>query len=531
MGAVAVDGANGEAVGSVEQMFGRFSAELIHQFPAWRKRLADRPDQLSELETDVHAACMRGADMIICGLVAIVLQSHELAVASEQTRLNFREPLARGRNRSIRVRLLSGFTMWVSSLYCEPEKSLAQREKRPATGLYIELAQFGFGKGITPGLQSKVARQSALSPSLDKAREELVRGGLKINVKTVRRISNQCGDDLLKLRKTWLMQWRAGKLAAGDELHGKRVSVQIDGGRTKIRQTLRELAPQLEPVNEAGEVIENVPGRSRARAKRTFASEWREPKLVTIFVHDEHGRMEKKTQATIDGTFAGPDAICELVAMHLHRLGAAKATSITFACDGAPWIWDRIDRMVELAKIEKTVAIHQVLDNCHAAHHISLALAALGLNEQERMPLYRELRTKLRNGQWRAVVELLEELLEAFPLAEGMRTEIAYLRKHGEAKRLNYVYYRSLGIPLGSGAIESSIRRVINTRLKNNGTFWLEKNAENMLQLRALATTGRWDKQLYAMQSMNRTLYEADWTWVPQNMSSKKLEPSNTTLS
>jgi len=46
------------------------------------------------METDVHAAGMRGADMIICGLVAIVLQSSELEVASEQTRLNFREPLA-----------------------------------------------------------------------------------------------------------------------------------------------------------------------------------------------------------------------------------------------------------------------------------------------------------------------------------------------------------------------------------------------------------------------------------------------------
>ncbi len=33
--------------------------------------------------------------MIICGLIAIVLQSKELAVASEQTRVNFREPLAR----------------------------------------------------------------------------------------------------------------------------------------------------------------------------------------------------------------------------------------------------------------------------------------------------------------------------------------------------------------------------------------------------------------------------------------------------
>ena len=30
MGAVAVGGANGEAVDSVEQMSGRFSAELIH---------------------------------------------------------------------------------------------------------------------------------------------------------------------------------------------------------------------------------------------------------------------------------------------------------------------------------------------------------------------------------------------------------------------------------------------------------------------------------------------------------------------
>ncbi len=34
--------------------------------------------------------------------------------------------------------------------------------------------------------------------------------------------------------------------------------------------------------------------------------------------------MVKESQATIDGTMKGPDAIAELVAMHLHRLGAAK---------------------------------------------------------------------------------------------------------------------------------------------------------------------------------------------------------------
>lgn len=37
--------------------------------------------------------------------------------------------------------------------------------------------------------------------------------------------------------------------------------------------------------------------------------------------------MLNKTQATIDGTLAGPEALAEIVAMHLHRLGAAQVES------------------------------------------------------------------------------------------------------------------------------------------------------------------------------------------------------------
>jgi hypothetical protein len=50
---------------------------------------------------------------------------------------------------------------------------------------------------------------------------------------------------------------------------------------------------------------------------------------------------------------------------------------------------------------------------------------------------------------------------------------------------MNYDRFTKLAIPRGSGAIESSIRRVINLRMKNNGMFWREENAEIMLQLRA----------------------------------------------
>lgn len=48
-----------------------------------------------------------------------------------------------------------------------------------------------------------------------------------------------------------------------------------------------------------------------------------------------------------------------------------------------------------------------------------------------------------------------------------------------------------MGLPVGSGAIESSIRRVINLRLKGNGIFWKEENAESMLQLRSMVISDR----------------------------------------
>jgi hypothetical protein len=497
------------------------------QLPHWKQELKANPDQLESLEREVHAAFARGADLLIAGLLAVLMKQPEFELASEATRTSHRYPLARGRQRQIRVRLLGGLMIWVTSLYCAPRKRLL-RLVEDVPGLYVELAQFGFAKGVTPGLQSRVARQAALCPSFESARQELQRQGVDLDVKTVRRIASQCGRGLLVLRKRQLMLWREGKLAAGTALRGQRVTVQIDGGRTKIRGPLREASSPDERTDGDGLVIENAPGRSKTRPKKTYDADWREPKLVTIFVHDEHGRMRKDTKATVDGTFLGPDAIAELTAMHLHRLGAAEALSVTFVSDGAPWIWDRVASIVRLAKLGQ-VPIHEVLDCCHAAHHISLALVALGLRDEQRMPLYRQQRTLLRNGQWRRVVDELSEIAELDAGNDKAQTEIAYLRKHGEAGRLSYPRYRSLGLPLGSGAIESSIRRVINLRLKNNGMFWRQGEAEMMLQVRAQILTQCWDDRLAEMRQLLRHDGSQDWQWEPQPVSGKtERTPPNT---
>jgi hypothetical protein len=517
-----MNGRDQPQIKSVEEMIGRFTSELLSQIPDWKRRLSDDPQQLETLERTVHQAFARGADMLVAGLIAIVMIDPRLEKACESTRRGFSRALHKGQERVVAVRLLGGLLLWATTLYCAPKKKLFRKDDQPRAGLHSTLAQFGFGKGVSPGLQSRVSRQVALCPSISFAHKELKRDGVDLDVKAVKRITYQCGEGLLQLRRHRIELWRQGKLPAGDQFAGKHVSVQIDGGRLKVRGKLKAKTAAAQPAAASadGLATKDAAGRSRRKASRTYDADWREPKLVTIFVHDEQGKMIKDSQATIDGTLLGPDAIAELVAMHLHRLGAAKASSVTFVADGAPWIWDRIEKMIQLAKLDG-VTTHQVLDCCHAVHHISLALASLGLSSEERMPMYREHRTLLRNGQWRRVVEELSNLQDSKNPIKELETELSYLRRHGEAGRLSYVSFRRQGLPCGSGAIESSIRRVINLRLKSNAMFWKSENAELMLQVRCQVVTEHWDAAMANLAEFRRTQAPAAWQWEPQLMSCK----------
>ena len=57
------------------------------------------------------------------------------------------------------------------------------------------------------------------------------------------------------------------------------------------------------------------------------------------------------------------------------------------------------------------------------------------------------------------MIEKLESLAAGQPDDSPVWREISYLTRHSEAGRLRYNCFRYRGVPLGSGAIESTIRR------------------------------------------------------------------------
>ena len=50
-----------------------------------------------------------------------------------------------------------------------------------------------------------------------------------------------------------------------------------------------------------------------------------------------------------------------------------------------------------------------------------------------------------------------------------------------------------LGLPRGSGAVESAIRRVINLRIKGASIYWLPESVDAILLLRSFYKSGRWN--------------------------------------
>lgn len=362
----------------------------------------------------------------------------------------------------------------------------------------------GIQEGKSPALVREVGRLAALLPSYEAVQHELAERGAKLNIKEVHGIGEYAAQAVLTYRKRELELYRAGQLPAGDG-SGKRFAAMIDGGRTKIRTARRR---------------QKGYGRNKTQ-KRRYATDWREAKQIIVFEIDDQGRMKKGTKPILDGTFGGPDEMMEVLAMRLHQVGASQAALVAFRADGAPWIWERLEWVRQRLGL-KTTQVSCGLDWCHGVHHVSLALESLA-EEAERERVFKKLRKWLKQGNWQNVVrDLLDRMVQrGLDETAPAWTPINYLQCHGEAGHLEYATFRRCGLPIGSGAIESAIRRVINLRLKGNSIFWKKENAEGMLALRGLVLSRRW-KSTFAQitESMARDR-RLDWQWQSPNMAAE----------
>jgi hypothetical protein len=130
-------------------------------------------------------------------------------------------------------------------------------------------------------------------------------------------------------------------------------------------------------------------------------------------------------------------------------------------------------------------------DFFHVSEYLAAAAPTCRAHAPERWRKTQQKR--LKQGAVEKVIQALGEHLEP----EGTPEELAPVRsghRYLTNRRdcLDYPRALRLGLPIGSGLIESGHRHVLQARLKKAGAAWLIPNAERMANLRVLRANGDW---------------------------------------
>lgn len=256
----------------------------------------------------------------------------------------------------------------------------------------------------------------------------------------------------------------------------------VDGGRLRERRTKRGRRPS-------------------GRKRQGYHTDWREPTQLVIQWLDVNGDKCTEIDPIYDATIGDTDQAFELLEAYLRQLDCSQAAKVVFCADGARRYWPRFQA---LAKRLELNAHLEVIDYTHAKQNLNEILEHLpkkmGAKERARVVEH------CQNLLWQGDIAALEQQIRLHVTAPSKRKNALTKFKNyflDNYRRMQYAAFKKLNLPIGSGCVESAIRRVINLRLKSPGMFWKRQTAEVMLFLRSTLLCGRWSIMLNNLLAIN----------------------------
>jgi len=289
-------------------------------------------------------------------------------------------------------------------------------------------------------------------------------------------------------------------------------------GQTAMRRLTDELEklaagqnPEAEPLEAAqaarpliigadGVMVPFRPAPDSPKGK----TKWREVKVAILARlkrtpsrdGSETTRLERRRLVAVLGDI---DALAPRLWLEALRQSILTAQVVVWISDGGRGFWRLFNE--QLAK--RAIGI---LDFYHAAQNLWKAASAwLDGRTRPARQWFEHARHQLRHGQAEAVLRELETTLALNELPATARQALQqvyeYLKKHGA--HLDYEKFKALGLPLGSGLVESACKWLIQQRFKGVGMRWSEEGFNHLLHLRLAWVNDRFDALSSPMPSPN----------------------------
>ena len=207
----------------------------------------------------------------------------------------------------------------------------------------------------------------------------------------------------------------------------------------------------------------------------TREESWKESKLGRIYQSKDIVQVSSKRRELSSSTYVthlgDHKEFTTKMDYHLENLNR-----LVFIADGARWIW----KWVEQNYPEST----QIVDYYHCKEHLCEFAKLYYRDEEQRQQWIDKLSEKILSKGIDPVIEVLEKLPKHHKTNRKRNNLINYYRSNKD--RMQYHKYLEKGLIIGSGAIESAHKDVLQQRLKLSGQRWTIEGFQQMAQLRVV---------------------------------------------
>jgi hypothetical protein len=208
--------------------------------------------------------------------------------------------------------------------------------------------------------------------------------------------------------------------------------------------------------------------------------------------------IEKQdTHVKFEATIGDTEAAGERIKHCLSSLGARKTTPVHVVGDGAQWIEEQYRRVTK-GRSGYLIDFYHLMEYLKAAgkNYIDKKNPKTDFNQREYeadLKAWLEAAVvKIKESQIQKVAEELRPFIEPAGYTEKpIRNFVTYV--DNRPFQFDYKSAIKMGLPIGSGEIESAHKSLIQRRVKIPGAWWEIHNANHVIALRAMIANGHWE--------------------------------------
>jgi hypothetical protein len=226
------------------------------------------------------------------------------------------------------------------------------------------------------------------------------------------------------------------------------------------------------------------------RLQDEAGSTWRENKLGEVFsssgIHYWIGKNGKRQHRIIKKEYVSYIGSVTEFRKHLLacalRGGYGRFKETVAISDGATWIRNVVEEIFPDA--QQILEYYHLCENVHTyAKHI------FNMDEARYIPWAKEVCDKLRNSEYRQVIKEIENYQKVSSGGYSVNL-LGYITNN--IKNIDYKEYEKKGYFIGSGAIESGNKIILQDRLKRAGMRWNITTAQSILSLKSKVESDLW---------------------------------------